>query len=78
MVEQDGSLTYVKPNQIYGESNEKIEPIDEALEKETIRILQLSPKWVSALYNGKKIRTRFFLPLVIQNNTITLPEPISK
>ncbi|OXA90688.1 energy transducer TonB [Flavobacterium hibernum] len=78
VVEQDGSLTYVKPNQIYRESNEKIEAIDEALEKETIRVLQLSPKWVSALYNGKKIRTRFFLPLVIQNNTITLPEPISK
>lgn len=56
IVEKDGSLTYVKPTV----------NISKNLEEEIIRVLQLSSKWHPGQQNGKKIRTKYSLPLLIQ------------
>lgn len=39
-------------------TNEKVEnSLDEASDKEALRVIQLSPKWMPALQNGKKVRS---------------------
>ena len=41
-------------------SNEKVEAgLDKASDEEALRVIKLSPRWISALQNGKKVRSAY-------------------
>jgi periplasmic protein TonB len=55
IVEIDGSLSNINV----------IKSVGMGVDEETIRFLKLSPKWISANYKGKNVRSRFTMPLNI-------------
>lgn len=55
-VEKDGSLSYLESTPV----------IDQAIEKEVIRVLKLCPKWQPGESNGKKIKMQYSLPITLQ------------
>ncbi|WPO80599.1 hypothetical protein [Flavobacterium sp. KACC 22761] len=57
VIDKDGSLT----------SFEFPKNTDLQLKTEIIRVLKLSPKWVPGTQNGKKIRIKYSLPILIQS-----------
>ncbi|MEO8235836.1 MAG: energy transducer TonB [Flavobacterium sp.] len=54
VIESDGSIKRVQVVK---------SDVDEAFENEAIRILKLSPKWIPAEKDGKKVRTLLFFPV---------------
>ncbi|TDX13984.1 hypothetical protein [Flavobacterium sp. S87F.05.LMB.W.Kidney.N] len=55
-VEKNGSVSYLQCSPI----------VEEALEKEIIRVLSLCPKWQPGESNGKKIKMQYSLPIALQ------------
>ncbi|MES2575935.1 MAG: energy transducer TonB [Bacteroidota bacterium] len=55
VVEKDGSLTDIKI----------LRDIGYGTGKETIRVLQLSPKWIPGVHNGRKVRCLYTLPITL-------------
>ena len=55
IVEKDGSLTDIKVLRDTGFGSGK----------EAIRVLKLSPKWISGMQNGKNVRCSFQLPISV-------------
>lgn len=55
VVEKDGSLTDIKV----------IRDIGYGTGKEAVRVVKLSPKWIPAEQNGKKVRSNYALPIPI-------------
>lgn len=53
----NGSLTYNEPNSY----------LDKNIQKEIIRVLKLSPKWIPAKSNGISIKGRYFFKVSIYN-----------
>ncbi len=53
IVEKDGALTDFKV----------IRGLDDAIDKEAIRVLKLSPNWTSGVQNGKAVRVAFSVPI---------------
>jgi hypothetical protein len=64
-IEKDGYLTYIKSTP----------SIDIALEKEIIRVVKLSPKWIPGESTRKKTRMIYSLPIVFQKDS---PETSNK
>lgn len=56
-VEKNGSVSYLECSPA----------IEEPLEKEIIRVLNLCPKWQPGESNGKKIRMQYSLPIFLHN-----------
>jgi periplasmic protein TonB len=55
IVEIDGSLSNINV----------IKSVGMGVDEETIRFLNLSPKWTPAKYKGRNVRSRFSMPLNI-------------
>lgn len=53
IVEKDGSINEIKV----------VNPVSKAVREEAIRIISVSPKWHSAMQNGKKVRARKKQPI---------------
>ena len=57
IVETDGSLT----------NFEILRDIGHGTGEEAVRVLKLSPKWIPAEKDGKKVRVQFSLPISIKS-----------
>ncbi|HSD13273.1 MAG TPA: energy transducer TonB [Flavobacterium sp.] len=64
IIEKNGSLSDIRILRNSGYNNDK----------ETIRVLKKSPKWIPGEQNGKKVRTQFTIPIPISRTMITQPE----
>lgn len=53
IIEKDGALTNLKVE----------EGVDERLDDEALRVINVSPKWIPGKIGGKKVRTRIILPV---------------
>jgi len=53
VIEKDGSITNIKITQ----------SLSESADKETIRLITQSPKWISAMQGGKPVRMQFGCPI---------------
>lgn len=58
VIEKDGSINEIKV----------LRDIGHGTGKEAIRVLELSPKWIPAEQNGKKVRVSFSLPISISSS----------
>lgn len=56
IVEKDGSLSDIKVNR----------GIDPLLDEESVRVIESMPSWKPGMQRGKKVRTRFTLPIVFR------------
>lgn len=57
-VEKNGSVSFLECSP----------PVEEPLEKEIIRILNLCPKWQPGESNGKKVRMQYSVPVLLKTN----------
>ena len=56
VVERDGSLTNI----------EVVRGVSPRLDAEAVRVVELMPKWTPGKQNGKPVRVRFTLPIMIR------------
>ncbi|MES2812615.1 MAG: energy transducer TonB [Bacteroidota bacterium] len=56
VVEKDGSLSDIKV----------IKDLGFGTAEEAIRVLKLSPLWLPGMQNGRNVRTKFMLPLMLE------------
>jgi protein TonB len=55
-IEKNGSVSFL----------ECLPPVEEPLEKEIIRVLNLCPKWQPGESNGKKVRMQYSVPILLK------------
>ena len=58
IVEKDGSISDIKV----------IKDLGNGTAAEAIRVMKLSPKWIPGKYDGKPVRTLFYMPAKIGHN----------
>ena len=60
VVDKDGSIS----------NPEVVRGVDPYLDKEAIRVISSMPKWRPGVQNGKKVRVKFTVPVVIQATVV--------
>ena len=56
VVEKDGSITNAKV----------VRSVDPLLDKEALRVINLSPKWTPAKHKGEAVKVRYTLPVMFR------------
>lgn len=60
VVERDGSLTNVHT----------VRGVDSSIDREAVRVIELSPKWSPAIQNGKSVRVGYSVPIAFTLNDV--------